>query len=702
MLSLSSGKVEKIEYLDDLDDLVFDITVEDNHNLFVCNNKLQNSKILVHNCLEENWKFINNVPGIDFKPFSLEANCIRRGFFEYGNTTIAKDESKNIANKNLDDELLLRYMAYDVLTIFYIIEAQKAEAKFLKYTKYESVVSEQISDMIHVFSAMNSNGIPVDVDYLLYLNSKDSPILKELKLVEHEVYSCKEAKALNSDLIEEANIPTQGLFGSVSTWLFDIHKRDHKTRFFFDYLKLKPLKLGKPDAKGKQVGKIDKEFQEKYKENKIVSVFTKLAKAEKLRDSFVKSFIKFLKDSADFKLDFCIRPFISFAGVVTGRVSEKYPNCQQIPSRSELGKHIKRLFTAKPGELFVKVDYNAHEVRGLAIVSGDKELSEAFLVGMRLRDKYKRRPSKELREKIDLEGDVHKMNASNFFSKKVKDITKELRNAIKSVVFGLIYGKGNKALSRDINQPMEFVEDLVKKFFKRFSKGGEWLSNIEKFAQKHHWVESPIGRRRNLTAYLLPKQLGDKASAQYGAMDRRARNSPIQGMGSDFGFISYRRIDRASYARYRKTGVRAPKICNTVHDSLETLSNVKHLIHSIKTIQYEMTKGVEETVYERHKFKFILPLEIEFEIGPTLRDSQTWDWSLLELLRIVAESLAFQKYKLNYPDIEIKNSLKHILTVQKEDMPDWMLEQYKFVKDEIDIDKITKKAIKTIKESKYK
>lgn len=649
--------------------------------------------------LDENWKYINGAPGIDFKPYSLEALSIRYGHYKYGEETIAKGDSKNIGNKSLSDPLVKKYMAYDVLLPMAIHKQQIAEANFLKYKKFVSVVTEQISDMLLSFNEMNINGLPVDVDYLLYLNSKKSPILTVLRELEDKIYTCKEAISFNKELVAEENIPTTGLFGAVKSWLFDIHKREHKTRFFFDKLKLKPLKYGKPDKHGKRIGKVDKGFQEHYADVPLIKIFTNFSKAEKLRDAFVKSFIKLLKASDDFKYDFCVRPYISFKDVVTGRVSERDPNCQQIPSRSELGKHIKRLFIAPPGMLFIKVDYSAHEVRGLALISWDTVLAEAFRIGYELRKKFKLRPSKELEAELDAKGDVHKQNACFFFSKTIDEITKELRNAIKGVVFGLIYGKGNKSLSRDIDKPIDFVVDLVTRFFKRFSKGGQWLHEVEAFAQKHHWVESPLGRRRNLTSYLLPKQ-AETASALYGAMDRRARNSPIQGMGSDFGFIGYRRIVVAAYKRFKETGKKPLKVCNTVHDSLETLAYLHSFIFALNSIEYELTEGVQKTCIERHNFKFVIPLEIDIEIGPTLRDCKKWNGDLLELLRLVAEGLAFQKLKLNYEGIKIKQTLRDLLD-QKDDMPVWLRGQYDRL-NTIDLDTITKNALKKIKDSEYK
>jgi len=647
--------------------------------------------------IDENMKFITNAPMVNYKPYSLESVALRYGFDGYGNDTILKSESKSISNKSLSEEKLRKYMVYDVLVPIAIHQQQQRIAnELLKYKKYRSVVTEQIGDMIHCFSDMNFNGNPIDIDFLMFLNSPESPIVKELKAMAQKLYDTKQARKLNDLLVQEANIPAQGLFGKTTTWLFDLHKPVHKARFFFEALKLKPLKIG---ASG--LGKVDKRFQATYAEVPEVKSFTALSKAEKLKSSYVNSLINMLKSVDDFKSDHSVRPHLGFQGVVTGRISEKDPNCQQIPSRGELGKNIKRLFIAPLGWLYIKVDYSAHEVRGLSLISGDEKLAGVFQVGLDLRKKYRRRPSKELAEDIELRGDVHKLNVEFFFGQNLrkiaKDLLKQLRDQIKGVVFGLIYGKGNRTLARDLDKPEEFVKDLVKQFFKRFAKGGKWLNDIEKFAQENHFVESPLGRRRNLFAYLLPKA-HDTADYLWGAMNRRARNSPIQGMGSDFGFIGARLIIKKAWERARDLGERVLKLNNMVHDSLENLCRTDNFMFGLNTIQWALTDGVKEEVKKRHNFNFVINLEIDMEIGPNLRDCQKWDGQLVELVRIVAESLAFQKYKMKYEVPNIKKTITHMLTKQMKDAPDFLKYQMK-EQGMPNVEEIVKKACEKVKAS---
>lgn len=207
-------------------------------------------------------------------------------------------------------------------------------------------------------------------------------------------------------------------------------------------------------------------------------------------------------------------------------VHNSKPNLQQIPSRGKLSKYIKRIFIAAPGTIFIKADFSAHEVRGWALISGDKDVSRAFQNGLDLYDNYIKNPTKENKERFKKEGDIHRINSSYFFGLKIEKVTDEIRQAVKGVTFGLIYGRSANSLAIQLGKTIEEVNEIIDKFFKRFSKAANWLLQIEKFARKHYYVEAITGLRRHLWPYLLPKthdkeKMWKRLAA---ACDRRARN----------------------------------------------------------------------------------------------------------------------------------------------------------------------------------
>ena len=397
---------------------------------------------------------------------------------------------------------------------------------------------------------------------------------------------------------------------------------------------------------------------------------------------------KFWTESEDFKADRHIRCSFVHLTIVTGRVAAQKPGLQQIPSRSELGKHIKRLFAAPRGTFFVKVDYRAHEVRGWGIISKDSAVAKAFKVGQDLIKKYKLGPTDYLLTHIGLEGDVHKVNSSFFFNKKIEDVNKEDRNGIKSIIFGLIYGMSMTTLAKTLNMELEDTEKLVAKFMKQFVNGGAWFDKVHTFARKYCFVESPIGRRRNLYGYLFgqkDKRTYEKVIARY---ERQATNSVIQGFGSDCMMIGIRKFCTNVWEFSQQVGYYPHiKPSVSVHDSLEVETDYPHIIKTIALIEQSLTHDVKDIIKQRHNFELNSDLEIDFDLGVTTDKLSTWYGDLDELELIVYKSLIYQneiirnkkfstgkqKVELEYSPKEIKRNMEAVFN------PDyytsWMLKQ---------------------------
>ena len=728
--------------------------------------------------IDENLKSLQGVVGNYY--YSLSQLSVQYGATDYLTATFSKQHRTNIANAALDKDFL-HYATLDTVIPFAICQKQQELASAIGHAKFLSLVTEQISDLIHGFSVMGTTGSKLDVEYLFSLRLPTSPIEAVIQDMENKLLNSKAALQAALMSARSKSIPTSTMFlgssssggkglafaSSTFTPKLNLRKTEDKHTLFFKSLKLEPLSVGKSG-----IGKLDKAFQKHYENVPEVAMYTKLEKAKKLKNAFVKSFIKLLGESSDVKFDHCVRPDYGYLGVVTGRTSAKNPNMQQIPSHSELGKHIKRLFIAPKGYLYVKVDYRVHEVRGWGLISFDKGIANIFVKAKKIRDLYRVKPSPELKKKLDLEADIHIMNASYFFGlpanevkaksiveeigseliflkdqKKRKDImlayadffkdmalfsskgiqqrdmsiverfngiksqTKKLigenapkkfteyqcikeirsiagtdsvlkilegrdfRNPVKGVTFGLIYQMSMKSLAENLKQSLEYTKNLVANFNKRFPNGMNWIEDTKKKARKQYFYENPLGFRRHLWGYLLPSSL-DFARSMYGGMDRRAVNSPIQGMCAQFIAIGIRLLDTSIHKiriqENREIGI---KMCNSVHDSLEMLVPYESIIESIDLIEDSLTTKVREEVYRRHGFKFVVDLEVDFEVGSTLSNCQAWDMSLTELERIARESIEYQVSNLRY-DVDTPKVLKNILVTQlKEKGSKWMKEQ---------------------------
>lgn len=567
--------------------------------------------------------------------------------------------------------ILVHNCTMDVVVPLAIHLQQKKRAEYIGYSKYSQVVRNEVSDTIHSFSKMEHTGAGLDVPYLFYLKTDNSPIEQEIRKMQGALLNTEAAKKTNLLLCKEQGIPTKSLFANVAVVsALKLNKPDHKKKLFFDVLGLEPLEKG---ASG--IGKLDKAFQKHYAHVPEVAQYTALEKAKKLKNAYVKSFITMLGENEDLQKDHRIRPNYGYLGVVTHRGSASDPNLQQVPAHSALGKHIKRLFVAREGCLYIKVDYRVHEVRGWGLIAFDKAVASVFAAAKALRDQYRLHPTSELAKRLKTEADVHIQNAAYFFNVAMEKVDKPLRNAVKGIIFGLIYGMGLKTLAKNIGQTDDFTKNLVDNFSKRFPKAMAWTKNIKKFAAEHLYVEAPTGIRRNLFAYLLPNSF-ENAGQLSSRADRQAGNAPIQGMCSKFMMNGIRILDGMIFREIKKNANFKLFITNSVHDSLENEAGYRNFLKSLNMIEWALTEGVKKKVKERYGFELVSGLEIDFEIGATLSECEGWDFSVAQLETIVMDSLLFQRNKLNR-NINPDKVMGIIFSERaiNEDAPTWMQKQ---------------------------
>lgn len=623
---------------------------------------------------DENAKSLQLVTGRGY--YNLANLTMQFGSELYLDLSFGKAQRNTIAEVDLDEEVQ-EYAGADVIIPFLMHEQQLKRAKDIGYDKYESMVSKQISDQIHAFSILESTGAGADVDYLFKLNLPNSAINQEIKNVEKQFLDSPEVYKANKIILKDSNIPKFGLMGAVDVQKFNLSTQEHKQILFFDVMKLKPLKVSdKLRPNGKPFGKLDKDFQTAYKDNPMVMLYTKLNKAYKLRNAYVNSLLKLWGESDDFKHDRSIRPNYSYLKVVTGRTSASDPNLQQIPSRSEMGKLIKRIFIARKNRLLIKVDYSAHEVRGWSIISGDTGVAGVFQQGADLRKRFRMVPDKWIAHRIEVEGDVHKINAAYFFGVDIMAVTKSIRDAVKTVIFGLIYQQGDKGLAKSTGREVEEIVEIKEKFLKRFPVGLKWFDKIQAFAHKHFFVESPVGRRRHLWGFLLPKSHID-ADNVYASCNRRAVNSPVQGFGSDLMMSAIRILDKMKYEYYLANGTYPIFDMNvSVHDSLTVDCDYDWIFLALDMIERSMTSAVVAEIQKRHEgFEFTSVPEIDFDIGASEKDVAGWNFSFSSLKELLEKGLEVKRDELGEKDLDVDKTVDRILNEQYHLMPLWMQKQ---------------------------
>jgi DNA polymerase-1 len=265
--------------------------------------------------------------------------------------------------------------------------------------------------------------------------------------------------------------------------------------------------------------------------------------------------------------------------VATGRVSSTDPNLQNIPTRSEEGRRIRRAFVPAPGFLFLSADYSQIELRVLADLSGDATLVEAFA-----RDE-----------------DIHARTAAEVMGASAND--SEARRLAKVINFGIIYGMGPQRLASELGIPFAEASDYIKRYFERLPGVKGYLDETLRAAREHGYVTTMYGRRR-----YLPELTGPDGGARAQA-ERIAINTPIQGSAADLIKLAMVRLYRTLVDHDGSA-----RIILQVHDEL-LLEVKKDALATHREIVRHAMEGVAELK---------VPLKVELKRGPS--------WAELERL----------------------------------------------------------------------
>ncbi len=233
--------------------------------------------------------------------------------------------------------------------------------------------------------------------------------------------------------------------------------------------------------------------------------------------------------------DSVIRTSFNQTETRTGRISSAEPNMQNIPIRTELGSRMRRFFTAREGNLLVDADYSQIELRVLAAIAQDENMTQAFLAGE----------------------DIHLNTASQVFDMPPLFVTPLMRSRAKAVNFGIVYGISAFSLSKDIGVTVAEADQYIKNYLKTYSGVARYMERTVEEAKEQGYVSTLFGRRR----YLPELKSSNRNLRSFG--ERVAMNMPIQGTAADIIKIAMVRV----YRRLRREGFRARLILQ-VHDEL--------------------------------------------------------------------------------------------------------------------------------------
>ena len=243
----------------------------------------------------------------------------------------------------------------------------------------------------------------------------------------------------------------------------------------------------------------------------------------------------------------------------TGRLSSADPNLQNIPIRTKMGREMRRYFTASEGYTLVDADYSQIELRLLAHISGDYNMTEAFKANE----------------------DIHRKTAAAVFGIPEESVNEEMRKRAKAVNFGIVYGISGFSLAKDIGTTPSIASQYIKNYLHNYPMIDLYLENVVKDASDLGYTVTPMGRRRYIPE--LTSQNGNLRA--FGK--RVAMNAPIQGAAADIMKVAMINVHRAIKEKQLDA-----RLVMQVHDELVLEVSEKDRDECMKMVKEEMENAV--------------------------------------------------------------------------------------------------------------
>lgn len=314
---------------------------------------------------------------------------------------------------------------------------------------------------------------------------------------------------------------------------------------------------------------------------------------EKLRDKHpIVNFIMEYRQLAKLKSTYCdgltavvnpnthrIHSVFTQTVTVTGRLSSTEPNLQNIPTRTELGREIRKMFVAKDGYVLVDADYSQIELRVLAHIANDETMINAFRNNE----------------------DIHAVTASQVLGIPLEDVTKEQRSSAKAVNFGIVYGIGEFSLAQDLHISVKEAKAYIESYLEKYNGVRNYMESIKEQAKKDGYVKTMLNRIRYIPELKSPNY----NIRQFG--ERVALNTPIQGTAADIIKLAMVRVDN----RLINEGLKS-KLILQVHDELIVEAHKDEVDKVKQILSEEMQSAMELNV----------PLKVDMSTGHSWYDAK--------------------------------------------------------------------------------
>ena len=428
-------------------------------------------------------------------------------------------------DKNKYEETIIVYVIGKLLEIM---------IKKLEETESLSLFTEIEMPLVPILGSMQYEGMYVDKgalkDFGEELKQQISTLTDEIYELAGEEFNINSHQQLGNILFEKLNLPS---------------KKKTKSGYSTDVDVLEKIR----------------------NEHPIVEKVLEYRTLTKLNSTYVEGLLQYINPITE-----KIHSYFHQTITATGRISSTEPNLQNIPTRAELGKNIRKAFKPKEGNIYIDADYSQIELRVLAHISQDENMLAAFKNGE----------------------DIHKQAASKVLNIPIEEVTKEQRSSAKAVNFGIVYGISDFGLANQLGVSNKQAKEYITQYLEKYSGIKHFMDDIVESAKNKGYVETLFHRRR----YVPELKSNNYMVRQFGS--RVAMNTPIQGTAADIMKLAMKNV----YKELKKSKLDA-KLILQIHDEL---------LIEVKMEDKEKAKDIlKKSMVEAAKLS--IPLEVEVSEG---------------------------------------------------------------------------------------
>lgn len=489
---------------------------------------------------------------IDLFSQGLDVNEVLKCF----KAVFENDKIIKITTNSKDDIKRLKKLGIS-LTNFFDVEI----ARYVLYAGLPKLPEVKVNEYINQKSELEKKMAEEKVDKIY--QEIEIPLVSVLASMEEEGFKVDEATldVLAEKYDAELSSLTQQIY-SLAGEEFNINSPKQVAGILFDKLGLKSYNNKKQSTNFAVLD--DMRWQ-----HEIVDLIISYRKLSKLVSTYIHVYKNICQTSGA-----VIHTMFNQTLTSTGRLSSSEPNMQNIPTRDEEGRNLRKIFISKydDGEI-ISADYNQIELRLLANMAEEESMIEAYHQGI----------------------DIHTKTASEIFGVKVDEVSKAQRRDAKAVNFGIIYGISDYGLSQNIKTTRIKAKQYIDSYFERYPKIKTFMDANVEFAKEHSYIKSHFGRIRH-----IPEIVSSNAMVRkFG--ERVAMNMPLQGTASDV-------IKMAMVAVSKRLEGMESHVILQIHDEL-IVDAPANEVEKVKRILKEEMESV---------CKFKVPLTVSVSSGKNL------------------------------------------------------------------------------------